>query len=97
MNTLDFIYDYLKHRKQRTKADNVYGSWQNILDGAPKVYIPQGLKKCPYSEFFMSVFSSISTVYGEILCISPYSVRMRENTDHKKSEYGFVIQICYSV
>lgn len=37
MNTLDFIYDYLKHPKQRTKADNVYGSWQNILDGAPKV------------------------------------------------------------
>ena len=34
----------------------------------------------PYSEFFWSVFSCIWTV--------PYSVRMRENTDQKNSEYG---------
>ena len=26
------------------------------------------------------------TEYGEILCISPYSVRMRENTDQENSE-----------
>ena len=36
-------------------------------------------KKCPYSEFFGSLFSRIWTEYGEILCISPYWVRMREN------------------
>ena len=30
-----------------------------------------------------SVFSRIWTEYGEKLCISPYSVRMRENTDQK--------------
>ena len=35
-------------------------------------------------NFFWSVFSCIRTKYGEILCISPYSVRMRENTDQKK-------------
>ena len=34
-------------------------------------------EKCPYSEFFWSVFSRIRTEYGEILRISPYSVRMR--------------------
>ena len=28
-------------------------------------------------------FSRIRTEYGEILRISPYSVRMRENTDQK--------------
>ena len=28
-------------------------------------------------------FSRIRTEYGEILRISPYSVRMRENKDHK--------------
>ena len=28
----------------------------------------------------------IPTEYGEILCISPYSARMRENTDQKISE-----------
>ena len=45
-------------------------------------------EKCPHSEFFWSVFSCIWTEYGEIRSISPYSVRMRENTDHKNSEYG---------
>ena len=41
-------------------------------------------EKCPYSEFFWSVFSRIGTEYWEILRISRYSVRMRENTDQKK-------------
>ena len=35
-------------------------------------------------SFFWSVFSRISTEYGEILHIFPYSIRMRENTDQKK-------------
>ena len=35
-------------------------------------------KKCPYSELFWSAFSSICAEYGEILRISPYSVRMWE-------------------
>ena len=34
-------------------------------------------EKCPYSVFFRSVFSRIQTDYGEILCISSFSVRMR--------------------
>ena len=43
-------------------------------------------EKCPYSEFFWSVFSLIRIEYGEILRFSgPYSVRMRENTDQKNS------------
>ena len=45
-------------------------------------------EKCPYWEFFWSVFSRIQTEYGKILSISPNSVRMRENTDQKNSEYG---------
>ena len=43
-------------------------------------------EKCPYSEFFWSVFSCIRTEYGERQSISPYSVRMRENMDQKDSE-----------
>ena len=35
-------------------------------------------------SFFCSVFSCIPTEYREIQSISPYSVRMRENTDQKK-------------
>ena len=45
-------------------------------------------KKCPYSEFFWSVFSPIQTKYGEVWNIFPYSVRMRENTDKRNLEYG---------
>ena len=53
-------------------------------------------KKCLYSEFFWSVFSRIRTEYVEILLMSPYSVRMRENTDHKISEYGHFSRSAYS-
>ena len=33
---LRFIYDYLRHRKQRTKIADSYSSWQEILDVFPK-------------------------------------------------------------
>ena len=36
MKALNFIYDYLRNRKQRTKIDNTYSSWQNILYGVPQ-------------------------------------------------------------
>ena len=45
-------------------------------------------KACPYSELFWSAFSRIRTEYGKIIRVSPYSVRMRENTDQSNSEYG---------
>ena len=44
-------------------------------------------EKCPYSELFWPLFSRIRTEYGEIQSISPYSVRVRENTDQNNSEY----------
>ena len=49
-------------------------------------------EKCPYSESFWSAFSHIWTEYGEILGISPYSVRMRENAEQNKSEYGHFLR-----
>ena len=53
------------------------------------------LEKCPYSEFFWSVFSHIWTEYEEIIRISPYSVRMLENTDQNNSGYGpFSRSVC---
>ena len=45
-------------------------------------------EKRRYSEFFWSVFSRIRTEYGETRSIPPYSVRIRENTNQKNSEYG---------
>ena len=45
-------------------------------------------EKCLYLELFWSEFSRIRTEYEEILHISPYSVRMRENADQNNSKYG---------
>ena len=45
-------------------------------------------EKCPYSEFFCSLFSPILTEYGEIIHISPYSVQIWQNTEQKTSDYG---------
>ena len=44
-------------------------------------------EKCPYSEFSGLYFLTL-----EILIISPYSVRMRENTDQKNSEFGHLLR-----
>ena len=44
-------------------------------------------EKFRYSELFWSIFSRIYTEYEEIRIISPYLVRMRENTDQNNSEY----------
>ena len=46
------------------------------------------LEKCSYSDLFCPTFSHIRTEYGEILRISPYSVRMWENADQNSSKNG---------
>ena len=52
-------------------------------------------KKCPYSELFWSLFSRIRTEHGEILRISPYSMRTWENTDQNNSGCGhFSLSVC---
>ena len=43
---------------------------------------------CSYSELFWTVFSGIQPENGVMQSISPYSVRMQENSDQKNSEYG---------
>ena len=56
-----------------------------------KIYCYHSLRHCVKSvqirSYFWSVFSRIRTEYGEILRISPYSVRMLENTDQKNSVF----------
>ena len=64
-------------------------SFKNMRNTHGEVLLLVG--KCPYSK--VSVFSHIRTEYGEILSISPYSVRMRINTDQKNSEYGHISRI----
>ena len=50
------------------------------------------IEKCPYLEFFWSVCPRIRTEHRETLRISPYLVRMRENTEQKNSEYEHFMQ-----
>ena len=62
--------------------------------GSQKGFIFQYLilrERCPYLEFFWSVFSHIWTEYGDILRISPYSIRIRENKDHQNFEYEHIL------
>ena len=42
------------------------------------------VKNVEIRSLFWSVFSHIRSEYGEILCISPFSVQMWENADQKK-------------
>ena len=49
-------------------------------------------EKCPYSEILWFLFSRIWIEYGEIIRISPYSVRMRKNRDQKNYEYGHFLR-----
>ena len=49
-------------------------------------------EKRPFSELFWYLFFRIRTEYGEILGISPYTVRMRENTDQNNSGYGHFLR-----
>ena len=47
-------------------------------------------KVSKYGDFTGPYFPHIRTEYGEILRISPYSVRMRQNTDQKNSVLGHI-------
>ena len=47
----------------------------------------QCVESVQIQRFFCSVFPRIQTEYGEIQSISPYSARMRGNTDQKKTPY----------
>ena len=48
-------------------------------------------KQCPHSELFWCIFSRIRSEEGEILRISLYSVRMRENSHQNNTEYGHLL------
>ena len=45
------------------------------------------VKSVQIRSFFRSVFSRIWTEYGDLRSISPHSLRIRENTDQKKTPY----------
>ena len=74
---------YRKINKKKTASAENHWFSKKIVPRNEKLFLEKEAlrEKCPYSELFWSVFSHIRTEYREILRISPYSVRMRENTD----------------
>ena len=81
---------FKKKKKKKEKMASIRLSFKQNLrlnTGFPERYKTDRnhcVKSVQIRSFFWSVFSRIRTEYGEIRSISPYSVRMRENTDQKK-------------
>ena len=72
------LSSYLGHRQGEVilvLLDKISDLQKEVND--KNILILTLLKKCQCSEFFWSVLSRIRSKYGEILCISPYSVRLR--------------------
>ena len=68
-----------------------------VLVQTVEIFVVLALReKCSYSELLWSVFSRIRAEYGEIICISPYSVQLRENTDKNNSKCGDFFAQCRS-
>ena len=60
-----------------------------ILENIEKIgLLERNNEKCPYSEFFWSVFSRIRTKNGDLRSRSPYLVWIRKKTDQTNSEYS---------
>ena len=64
----------------------------NSLENKLRILTLALREKCPCSELFWSIFSPTWTEYGEILRISPYSVRMWENADQNNFEHGHFLR-----
>ena len=77
MKALDFIYDYLRNREQRTKTDYSYSSWKIILYG-----VPQGSVLEPYIwyRFVQFISHNESWKYCQ-LCRWKYALVSRKNID----------------
>ena len=56
--------------------------------------VPHCVKSVQIQRFFWFIFSYIWTEYGDIHRISPYSVRMRENTDQKNLRIWSLFMQC---
>ena len=54
-----------------------------------RLHIPRTVWSVQIRSFFWSVFSRIRTEYEDLRSKSPYSVRIRENTDQKNSAFGY--------
>ena len=59
MSTLRLINDYLSNRKQRTKIENAYNTWLDIIFGVPQGSIPGQLL---FNVFLADLFFTVNDI-----------------------------------
>ena len=73
-------------------------SMQKVVEISTQRYVNWPYQHCVKSvqlrSYFWSVFSCIPTEYGDLLCKSPYSVRIQENTDQRKPRIRTIFTQC---
>ena len=84
MYLLDTIHEVKTERVPKRGQEDLFGSKLSLANDYNKYMGSHCVKSVQIRCFFCSVFSLIRAEYGEILYISPYSVRMWENRDQKK-------------
>ena len=67
-------------------------SWSSLRSLGNLFTYNETLRESVRIQLLWSVFFRIRTEYGEILRVSPYAVRMRENMDQNNSEYGHFLR-----
>ena len=72
----------LKSNKSEPRIEP-WGNSDVIFEKEVGISTRHCVKSVQIRSYFWSVFSCIRTEYGERLRISPYSVRIQENSDQK--------------
>ena len=83
-----YVKIFLKQTFYFVQSKNWLHSWDCFTAWKVSVFL----------VFLVRIFPHSNWIRRDIPCISPYSVRMRENTDQKNSEYGhFSCSVCLKI
>ena len=93
LTSLRILQDYLTNRKQRTKVDSFYSSWEKILSGVPQGSI---LGPLLFKIFLRDMFLNLKTTSftGYANDNTPFVVR--ENTTNVIKALQDLVKILYN-